>query len=89
MATDLLGDMPASEHRSCAINRHFAMPCLVAKAPPAVRACRWRNGCNLDITDLPAIRACKYYCRGDLQPAAPERASLRDKAGYCRLKAVA
>ncbi len=120
MAAALLGDIPASEHRSCAINRHFAMPCLVAgerreavasepgelsadrccadalpaqpleaQAPPAVRACRWRNGCNLDVADLPAIRACKYYCRGDLQPAAPERASLRDAAGYCRLKAVA
>ena len=62
---------------------------LEAQAPPAVRACRWRNGCNLDVADLPAIRACKYYCRGDLQPAAPERASLRDAAGYCRLKAVA
>ena len=90
LSRQVVGQLPLSEHRSCAINRHRELGCTVAAGcaagPLEIRACR--GYCSMaaprtEAAPLP-LRACEW-CLGQ-GPETDHRP--RDAAGYCLLKAA-
>lgn len=87
MAAEVLGDIPLSEHRSCAVNRHSGLPCKVAQKklgpPSGEQGAESDNRLESDewqalTGDAPLrIKACS--CHADFRLAVTTRACI----GFC------